>query len=155
MPDTDNIGVEILVLSSVALISNIGLLTAESLTGEPNYKDPTSNEEYFPDDYEVGDILIGDLCVQPTYTPRKVILKKTGIMGDLVKLVVIVHHPQWNHHPLINIQVVLWVVLRFIFVLVMVKLLWDLDPPTLPPIKFILGLMVAIFCDLRVGNIHP
>ena len=35
-PDPDNIGVEILVLYSVALISNIGLLTAEELTGEPN-----------------------------------------------------------------------------------------------------------------------
>ena len=42
--DPDNIGVEILVLSSVDLISNIGLLTAEALTGEPNEKDPTFNK---------------------------------------------------------------------------------------------------------------
>ena len=33
LPDPDNIGVGILVLSSVDLISNIGLLTAEALPG--------------------------------------------------------------------------------------------------------------------------
>ena len=38
LPDPDNIGVEILLLSSVALISNIGLLTTEALSGEPNEK---------------------------------------------------------------------------------------------------------------------
>ena len=36
LPYPDNIGVEILVLHSMALVSNIGLLTAETLTGEPN-----------------------------------------------------------------------------------------------------------------------
>ena len=36
LTDTDNKGVEILVLYSVALVSNIGLITAEALTGEPN-----------------------------------------------------------------------------------------------------------------------
>ena len=41
----DNIGVEILVWYSVALISNIGLLTAKALTGEPNDNDPTFNKE--------------------------------------------------------------------------------------------------------------
>ena len=53
MPDPDNIGVEILVLSSVALISNIGLLTAEALTGEPNEKESTFNKEPSPDNDEV------------------------------------------------------------------------------------------------------
>ena len=48
----DNIGVEILVLSSVAFISNIGLLTAESLTGGPNYKYPTFDDEPSPDNDE-------------------------------------------------------------------------------------------------------
>ena len=52
MPDPDNIGVEILVLYSVALISNVGLLTAEALTGEPNEKEPTFNEEPSPDNDE-------------------------------------------------------------------------------------------------------
>ena len=35
-PELDNTDVEILVLFLVALISNIGLLTAEALDGEPN-----------------------------------------------------------------------------------------------------------------------
>ena len=39
---------------SVALISNIGLLTAEALTDEINVKDPTFNEEPSPDNYEVA-----------------------------------------------------------------------------------------------------
>ena len=38
-----------LFLLSVALISNIGLLTAEALTGEPNDKEPTFSEEPSPD----------------------------------------------------------------------------------------------------------
>ena len=37
----------------MALISNIGLLTAEALAGEPNEKEPTFNEEPSPDNYEV------------------------------------------------------------------------------------------------------
>ena len=45
LPDPNNIGVEILVLSSLALISNIGLLTAEALTGEPNQKETTFEKE--------------------------------------------------------------------------------------------------------------
>ena len=51
--DIYNIGVEILVLSSVALISNIGLLTAEALTGETNEKYPTFNKETSPNNDEV------------------------------------------------------------------------------------------------------
>ena len=53
LPDPDNIGAVILVLSSVALISNIGLLKAEELTGEPNDKDPAFNEELSPYNDEV------------------------------------------------------------------------------------------------------
>ena len=56
MPDPEIIGVEILVLSSVALISNIGLLTAEALTIAPNYKDPTFNNEPSPDNDDVTDL---------------------------------------------------------------------------------------------------
>ena len=41
--DTENIGVEILFLYSVALISNIGLLTSEGLTIEPNDEYTTFN----------------------------------------------------------------------------------------------------------------
>ena len=53
MPDSDNMGVEILFLSSVALISNIGLLTAEELTSEPNEKDTNLNKEPSTDNDEV------------------------------------------------------------------------------------------------------
>ena len=41
------IGVEILVLYSVSFISNIGLLTVEALTGEPNEKYPTFKIDVF------------------------------------------------------------------------------------------------------------
>ena len=91
--------------------------------------------------------------VKTTSTSRKVILEKTGIMGGLVHLKFIVKPPQWCHHPVINIQLVLWVVIRLM--LVMVKVMRYLVPPTLPPIKSIDGLMVEIFCDLIVWNIHP
>ena len=37
----------------MALVSNIGLLIAEALTGEPNNKDPTFNNETSPDIDEV------------------------------------------------------------------------------------------------------
>ena len=36
------------------MISNIGLLIAEALTGEPNEKYPSFNEEPSPDIYEVA-----------------------------------------------------------------------------------------------------
>ena len=42
-----------MVLQSMALISNIVLLIAEALTGEPNEKYPTFNEELLPDNDEV------------------------------------------------------------------------------------------------------
>ena len=53
MPDPDNIGVLILALSSLALISNLGLLTAEAITGKPSEKYPTLNEELSTYDDEV------------------------------------------------------------------------------------------------------
>ena len=42
-----------LFLLSVALISNIGLLTAEALTGEPNEEEPAFNKELSPDNVKV------------------------------------------------------------------------------------------------------
>ena len=53
LPHPDNLGVKILVLSSVDLISNIGLLTSDALTGKPNYNDTTFNKEPSPDNDEV------------------------------------------------------------------------------------------------------
>ena len=63
MPDPDNIGVEILVLSSVALISNIVLLTEYVLTSELNEKDPIFKKQPLTNNDEVDNILIGHLCV--------------------------------------------------------------------------------------------
>ena len=63
LPDIDEIGVEILFLSSMDLVSNIGLLTADALTSEPNEKEPIFNKEPSTDNDEVKTILIGDLCV--------------------------------------------------------------------------------------------
>ena len=76
-------------------------------------------------------------------------------MGDLFHPRVVLHYPQWCHHPLRNFKLVIWVVLHLMLVLMMVKVVWDLGPPTLPPRKLIAGLMVVILCDLRVDNIHP
>ena len=59
---TDNIGVEILVLSPLDLIWNIALLTAEAVTVEPNDEDPTFNKEPSPDNDEVKNIFISDFC---------------------------------------------------------------------------------------------
>ena len=42
-----------MVLSSVAMILNIGLLTAEALTVETHEREPTSNEEPSPDNDEI------------------------------------------------------------------------------------------------------
>ena len=53
LTEPDNIGAEILVLYSVSLISNIGLLTSEALTGEPNEKELTFNNEPSTDNDEV------------------------------------------------------------------------------------------------------
>ena len=101
--------------------------------------------------------MIGDLCVKPTCTPKKVIWVKTGIMGALVHLRIIVQHPQWRNFPVRNIQLVLLVVLHsmFILVLVMVKMVCYLGLTTLPHIYLIVGLVVETLCNLRLGHIHP
>ena len=99
--------------------------------------------------------MISDLCVHPTSTPRKAILENIGIIEDLVHLRIIVQHPQWSHNPEMNIQLVIWVVIHLVLVLVMVKVFQDLGTPTLTPRRLIVGLMLVIVCDTRVGNIHP
>ena len=42
----------------MALISNIGLLTAYALTGEPKEKDPTFNKEPSPNNGEVSSLVL-------------------------------------------------------------------------------------------------
>ena len=61
----------------MALISNIGLPTAEALTVEANYKEPNSNKDPSPDNDEVKTILIGDLCVF-----EKTMVHHRGVLGN-------------------------------------------------------------------------
>ena len=95
LSDPYNIGVEILVLSSVALISNMGLLTAEALTGEPNEKDPTFDEEPSPDNDEVETILIGNF-----YVFDKTMVYHRGLLGKRRKYTWIPAH----HSSLKNLK---------------------------------------------------
>ena len=99
LPDPYNIGVEILVLFSVALISNIVLLKAEAITCEPNEKEPTFNKEPSPDNDEVKTILISDLCdfEKLLYTTGVFLEIDANICGDQL----IIHRLK-NHK---NIQV--------------------------------------------------
>ena len=82
------------------------------------------------------------------------VFENTVITGDIIHIRVIVQQPQWCHRPVRNIKLVICVVLRLMLVLVVVNVVWDLGPPTLPPRKFIVGLMVSVLCDIIVGNIH-
>ena len=66
-----------MVLSSVDLISNIGLITAEVLTGETNEKKPTFNKEPSHINNEADIILVGDFCdFEKTMVYRRGILVK-------------------------------------------------------------------------------
>ena len=47
------------------------------------------------------------------------------------------------------------VVLHLVLLMDMVNVVWVLGPPTLPPKKLIVVLMVAILCRQGVGIIHP
>ena len=47
------------------------------------------------------------------------------------------------------------VMMNLKLVMVNLKVVCYLVPPPLPPINLIVGLMMAILCDTRVGNIHP
>ena len=76
-----------MVLSSVLSISNIGLLTAETLTSEPNYKEPTFSKEPSPDNDEVETILIGDLCAFD-----KTMVYRRGPIGNRRKYTLIPDH---------------------------------------------------------------
>ena len=73
MPGPDNLGVEILVLSSVDLISNTCLLPVEALTGEPNEKQHISNSRI---NDKVETILI---CA--FYVFNKTMVYRRGLIG--------------------------------------------------------------------------
>ena len=64
-----------MVLYSVALISNIVVLTAESISGEPNEKETTFNKEPLPINDEFQTILIRDFFVfDKTVVYRRILL---------------------------------------------------------------------------------
>ena len=75
-------------------------------------------------------------------------------MGDFGHLIIITQNPPWHYHWLGVIQVVLHVVLNLVLHLVMVKVVWFLEPHKFNSIKMIVGVMVEIFCNLRVGIIQ-
>ena len=85
---------------------------------------------------------------------QKVDFIGTGMMGDFSHLRVLAQHPTWNHGWVSIIELELWVVLNLVLVMVMVKVVWFLGPPTFSPRKLIVGLMVLLLCNIRVGIIH-
>ena len=60
-----------------------------------------------------------------------------------------------SHYGVNIFQWMLLFVLHLVLQLVMVKLVWVLGTPIVPPIKCIIVFMVVILCHLRVGNIQP
>ena len=81
-----------------------------------------------------------------TFSTKKIILEDTGRIGGLFIIRVIKQDPPWCHKSVIIFQFFFGVVLNLVVVvlMVMVKLVWVLIPPNLPPRKLIFGLMVLI-----------
>ena len=75
--------------------------------------------------------------------------------GGLGHLRVIIYYLPCIHNVLGVINLTIWVVLRFLLHLVMVKVVWVLVPPTPPTRKFIFGLTVDTFCCIRVVIVCP
>ena len=86
------------------------------------------------------------LLGQPTSTPQNMILAETGMMGCFRNLSVSTQHPPCRYLGVGIIQLVLLMVLCLVLLLDMVKVVWFLGPPTLPPQKLIVGLVVTILC---------
>ena len=70
-----------------------------------------------------------------SFTPREFILSETDRMG-------VVFHIIMSAHDLYVVMMV-------------VKVVWILGTPTLPPRELIVVLMLVILFHLIVGNIHP
>ena len=60
----------------------------------------------------------------------------------------------WHNIWFWIINVALFMVLHLLLVTEMLNMVWVLGPPTFTSRKLIVGLMVAIFCHIRVGIIH-
>ena len=92
---------------------------------------------------------------QPTFTPRKLFLADTGIMGGLFHLRITAQDIPLCHHSVRIIWLVILVFLHLLLVVVMVKVVLVLVRPTLPPRKLIVAFLVVILCHLGVGILHP
>ena len=90
-----------------------------------------------------------------TYPPINLISVHTGMMEDFGHSSVISQHPPCNHCRLGFIQLIIMLVLHLVFHMLMIKVVWFIGPPTFPPINFIVGLVVLIFCCVRVVIIFP
>ena len=90
-----------------------------------------------------------------TSTPQNMILAETGMMSGLVHLRISAQYPTWFYLVVKIIHLMIPMVLYLVLVLVMVKAVWVLGPPTLTSKTNIFGFMVLILCHMRVGIIHP
>ena len=94
------------------------------------------------------------VLVSPTFSTIKLILEETGLMGGFSHIRVLEQHPMWNNIWVRIKHLVLWVVINLLLVMVMVKVVWILGPPTFPPKKLIVILIVVILCHIRVEIIN-
>ena len=96
-----------------------------------------------------GDVRGGFWPMKSHFSSKKFLFEYIGRMGGLFHLGFTTQDPQWCHHLVNIIQFMFWVVLNLVLIKVMVKVLWVLGPPTLPPRNLIVVLMVIIFFILE------
>ena len=87
--------------------------------------------------------------------PQNTILAETGMMGFFRNISVSTQYPLCSYLEVGIIQLVILMVLSLVLIMDMLKVLWVLGPPTLPPQKLIVLLMVIILCYQALENIHP
>ena len=68
---------------------------------------------------------------------------------------VIIYNTPWCNNIVGVIQLILLVTIHLVLHIIMVKVVWFLIPPTFPPKKLIVSLMVLILCHITVGIFHP
>ena len=78
---------------------------------------------------------------QPTSPPNMISLVETGMTGGVRNIITRAKNPPSCYLGVGVIHIMLLVIINLVLKLVMVKLVWDLGPPTLPPIKMIVGLL--------------
>ena len=80
----------------------------------------------------------------PTYFPRKLISALTGMMGVFSHIRIIGNKPPFWNLVLGIINLLIMVVLNFLFLPVIVEVMWVLVPHTFPTRKLSVGVMVMI-----------